>query len=187
MTGGRLRAFHAVMRFKNILVATDLTTTSKGAVRDAAALAERLGATLHLLHVVTPVPRAVWSRYPRTPNPVADVDRFKAVARQRLAKLAMKCGGMARHIDVMTGSGDAADEIRDYARQHEMDLVVCGTHRRRGLERVITGSVAERVVRKAPCPVLVVGPGGQAGSRERLRESARGRMAKADAGAPPRT
>lgn len=147
------------MRFKNILVATDFTTTSKGAVRDAAALAERLGATLHLLHVVTHAPREVWSRYRRTADPVADVDPFAAVARQRLAKLAMRCGGMARHIDVTTGSDDAADEIRDYARQHEIDLVVCGTHRRRGLERVIAGSVAERVVREAPCPVLVVGLG----------------------------
>lgn len=147
------------MRFRNILVATDFTACSTSAVRHAAALAERLGATLHLLHVVViQPPHEVRSTSPRTVGLLADMDQFKAAARQRLAKLAMTCGGMARHVDVTAGSGSAADEIVEFARQHEIDLVVCGTHGRRGLERVIMGSVSDDVVRDAPCPVLVVGP-----------------------------
>ena len=55
-------------------------------------------------------------------------------------------------------TGAAFVEIIDYARSESMDLIIIGTHGRTGLEHILIGSVAERVIRKAPCPVLTVRP-----------------------------
>jgi hypothetical protein len=66
---------------------------------------------------------------------------------------------------VRAPAGDAANEIARYAREHGVDLIVIGTHGRTGMSRALLGSVAERVIRTAPCPVLVV-PASASGSRE---------------------
>jgi nucleotide-binding universal stress UspA family protein len=80
----------------------------------------------------------------------------EAEARLQLEKVAESTGLRTDHVVLATAWGDPADEILKYAREHAVDLVVCGTHGRRGVDRLIMGSVAERVLRLAPCPVLTV-------------------------------
>jgi nucleotide-binding universal stress UspA family protein len=60
---------------------------------------------------------------------------------------------------VATAVGDPQEQILEYARANGIDLIVCGTHARRGLERLVMGSVSERLVQFAPCPVLTVSSG----------------------------
>lgn len=119
---------------REILVATDFSISGAAAVEAAVAYARALGARLHLLHVDT-APGA------------RDVGAL-------LREAAARAGDVP--VTVATTGGDPAQEILRYARRHAIDLVVVGTHGRTGVTRVLLGSVAERVVRGAACPVLVV-------------------------------
>ena len=143
------------MTFTNLLVATDLTDASLPAVEEAATLAKRFDATLHLLHVVTEPLEETWTAFSPAADYLAEVHRYEAEAAQGLERLAARIGPQPMEIAVRTG--DPADAILQYAKDHDIDLVVCGTHGRRGIDRLIMGSVAERVVRLAPCSVLTVG------------------------------
>jgi nucleotide-binding universal stress UspA family protein len=126
-----------------VLVATDFSETSEAAVRTAHAYASAFGARLHVLHVSWPDERGLTMLF-------ADlVERL----------------GTAIPVEVASHHGDAADEIVRYARTHAIQLIVLGTHGRTGVSRVVMGSVAERVIRTAPCPVLTVPPAG-AGAEE---------------------
>jgi universal stress protein A len=118
-----------------ILFPTDLSEASDGAGRTAVALARQYEADLTMLYVVPPV---------TDPSPA---DRLGA----RAAELAP---GLAVKTEVL--SGIPARKIAEYARRHRIDLIVVGSHGRTGVSRALLGSVAEAVVRRSPCPVLVV-------------------------------
>jgi nucleotide-binding universal stress UspA family protein len=141
---------------KSILVATDFGEASTAAVEQGRALAVAFNASLHLLHVVTEPLHEAWAGYAPGADFLEAVDRFRAEARTRLERLIPHPERMARHIVVATAWGDPSDEVLKYVRNHRIDLIVCGTHGRRGWEHVMMGSVAERIVRLAPCPVLTV-------------------------------
>ncbi len=79
------------------------------------------------------------------------VDCLQTDARHRLENMVSD-----RRAIVATAWGDAADEILKYAKTHRVDLIVCGTHGRRGWDHLVMGSIAERIVRLAACPVLTV-------------------------------
>jgi universal stress protein A len=137
-----------MITLKNILVATDFGPAADDALMHGRGLAHRFGASLHLLH-------AAENLFLRaTP---ADPLALRAGLAQRLgdrltsADRASLCARTALEV-----SDDPADAIVAYARENAIDLIVMGTHGRHGLERVLIGSVAERVVRTAPCPVLTV-------------------------------
>jgi nucleotide-binding universal stress UspA family protein len=121
------------MTARHILVATDLSDNAAAALAVGVTTARALGARLHLLHVFTSV----------------DDD-----ATRLLADAAAKAGSEVSV--VATSAGDPAREILRYAARQAIDLIVIGTHGRTGVTRVLLGSVAERVVRGAHCPVLVV-------------------------------
>ncbi len=133
----------------------DFSETSRAALEEAAELARRFEAGLTLLHVFEP--------------PVASADlmvgppeMFEQTAKDLERKLelwkteAERRGAKAVRALVVTGA--AATETVRFARDGGYDLVVMGTHGRRGLRHLVLGSVAERVVREAPCAVLVVRP-----------------------------
>jgi nucleotide-binding universal stress UspA family protein len=124
------------MSIRAVMVATDFSPASDGAIRMAREIAGQSGACIHLVHVVPPVP---------APDLAAEL----------LSGLAGRLGPEDR---VRTGllSGRPAREITRYAREAGIDLIVVGTHGRTGVTRVILGSVAEAVVRLASCPVLTV-------------------------------
>ncbi len=129
-----------------LLVPVDFSPAGAEALAYARALATRAGAELELLHVVDaaavdgvlgPADPAVWSG-------------ALQAARRRV-------DGLRRPDELATVlEGRPADVIADHALARRSDLIVVGSHGRSGLERLLIGSVAEQVVRTAPCPVLVV-------------------------------
>jgi nucleotide-binding universal stress UspA family protein len=139
------------MRLKHILVPTDFSEGSDRAGAVAAELASRFGAKITLLHA-WPVP---------TPMPVAGVMSWPAdrIVGPATAALAREQAALTdRHVEteVMLLAGDAVDRIVEAAKEHDVDLVVMATHGRRGLPRFLLGSVAEKIVRSSPVPVLTV-------------------------------
>jgi universal stress protein A len=135
--------------FRSILVPVDFDDSSKAALDLAKQLAAAGDATLHLLHVI-----AIVLAPGEAPSIVATrVDEVKAA----LEKIAGDQLGGVRH-QVHTRSGDTARGIVETAGDLHTDLIVMPTHGRRGLPHFFLGSVAERVVREAPCPVLTVRP-----------------------------
>ena len=141
-------------QFKTILVATDFSHTSEHALEYAQALARSLGGTLHLLHVVPdPVLASAWSEayaYDLT----ALGERLRREAAQQLAERAQSIRDVAVTTEAIIGS--PATLISVTAAERAADLIVMGTHGRSGLSHLFLGSVAERVVRTAPCPVLTM-------------------------------
>jgi nucleotide-binding universal stress UspA family protein len=133
---------------KRVLVATDFSAPSDAALTYGRALAQTFGASLHLLHVsenqfLRPVaadPATLTSAHLRWLD-----DRLTATDRDRLRARA-----------VVQISDSPAKAIVDYARTEAIDLIVLGTHGRSAMSQILVGSVAERVVRTAPCPVLTV-------------------------------
>lgn len=140
------------MRIRTILVATDFSESARAALECGQLFAGAFGASLHVLHVVTQLVHEPWSGYVPAASLLAEVDRLQHDAHQRLAELVPGDSGAV----LATAWGDATDETLDYARRHDVDVIVCGTHGRCGWDRVVMGSVAERIVRFAPCPVLTV-------------------------------
>lgn len=143
-----------MIRLKTILVPTDFSECSEAAVRYGAALAEAFGATLHLLSVIHDPYSRPWAAEGFA-APIADLlADWEADARRRLAE-AVPAGIKSRTI-LATETGSPHLEIVRYAGRHEIDLIVLGTHGRGPLGHLLLGSVAERVVRSAPCPVMTV-------------------------------
>lgn len=141
--------------FKNLLVTTDFSEASRGAFDEARALAAALGAHLHLLNVAEPL-HEPWAGYTPGAKFTEMTDRLQVEAHDRLECLVPQDELASGRVVIATAWGEPAAEILKYARDHDIDLIVCGTHGRRGLDHFMMGSVAERIVRLAPCPVLTV-------------------------------
>jgi universal stress protein A len=141
----------------NILVATDFQPASDNALRYGRALAGRFGARLHVLHVTTDVYLAAASAYGYPGVPVALQQDIEAAARKQTeALLTDEERRNQQAVATTVTAGSPAAAIVDYAARHNIDLLVLGTHGRGALSHLLMGSVAERVVRMAPCPVLTV-------------------------------
>lgn len=133
---------------KNILVATDFGPAADAALGYARALAKVFGARLHLLHVAE-------NDFLR-PSVSDPHDRHAAAARCLDECLTAEDRSELAADAVLRISDNPADEITDYAKDASIGLIVMGTHGRTGVSHLLMGSVAERVVRLAPCPVLTV-------------------------------
>jgi len=138
-----------------ILVPTDFSATSDVALDYAVTVAKRFGASLHLLHVVDDpfVGGAFGSEMYITSVPAMRVHLVDEAA-SRLSHLLPQCRRVAARTEVRVGR--PADVIREVAEEHGFDLIVMGTHGRTGMAHLLLGSVAEKIVREAPCPVLTV-------------------------------
>jgi nucleotide-binding universal stress UspA family protein len=144
---------------KNILVPTDFSDNNRSAVQYGCDLARRFHAELHLLHIVAPSGGLV--PLPDLPDDVAlDLQTSSPVARAELRLQQLPDRGQQQGLTVHrhTELGTPSVEIIRYAREREIDLIVIGTHGYTGWEHLLLGSVAERVVQRAPCPVLTVRP-----------------------------
>jgi nucleotide-binding universal stress UspA family protein len=143
--------------WKSICCPIDFSDASRAAMEVAVDLARRFGATLTLLHAY-PVPGYTFPdgsvvASPRMLQELAD-QAAKHVADWK--REAEELGAPTVHGETLVG--DPAGEIVSYARERGVDLLVLGTHGRTGLEHALMGSIAERVVRRARCPVLTVHP-----------------------------
>lgn len=145
---------------RRILFPTDFSEPAKQAGQYAMELAEKFGAELHLLHILPevtlPLPDSATSW---TLPDIALKSRLEAAEKQLLQGLNTEWSGESQTVRTAT-VGVAVNEIVKYAKEHEIDLIVVGTHGHTGLSHLLLGSVAEKVVRLASCPVLTVHPKG---------------------------
>ena len=133
--------------FARILVPTDFSAPAEAALACGRELAHRFGAALHLIHVAeNPFLRAVAG------DPRSLEDAPVRWLQERLTEADRRRGAVA----IVEQSDEPAKEILRYAHSAHIDLIIMGTHGRTGLARVVLGSVAEAVVRTAPCPVLTM-------------------------------
>jgi nucleotide-binding universal stress UspA family protein len=142
-------------RFHTILAAVDFSQTSDDAIAAACDLCRTNNAQLHVVHVVPEV------QIPYAIEPVViDITAFLRqsieAARQQLAALVSRHPIDQARLTTAILEGAAAREIVRYADEHGIDLIVLGAHGHGFLDRLLIGSVAERVVRHAPCAVLLV-------------------------------
>jgi nucleotide-binding universal stress UspA family protein len=132
------------LNISRILLATDFSAASELALKYAVTLAERCGASLHLLHVMEePLVSGTW-------DPQIDSKRV------HLENLLSREERIRCSVTGEVRVGRAAATICDVAAERGSDVIVIGTHGRTGLPQVLVGSVAETVLRKAPCPVFAV-------------------------------
>ena len=142
--------------FRRIVCASDFSIASAPAMRRAVQLAVQNECELTVVHVVAleePMTADVYIA-PAMFESVRDAARVKA--RKRLQRLQEGCEKAGARCAVALLEGRAYEEIVNFARARKADLVVLGTHGRSGISKLLAGSVAERVVRFAPCPVLTV-------------------------------
>ncbi len=143
-----------MIKVKTILVPTDFSDCSDAAIRYGYALAERFGATIHLLNVVQDPYGMPWAA-DAFAAPIGNMlTDWEAQAKRRLVDTVPAASPAPSVLKTLVGSPYSA--IVSYAEQHHVDLIVLGTHGRGPLGHMLLGSVAERVVRTAPCPVLTV-------------------------------
>jgi universal stress protein A len=149
-----------VIALKEILVATDFGEASEAALSYGRELARAFGARLHLVHVVEDISGRL-SGLPNAPEAYIDFGRWQRdavdAADAELQKLLSdedrrKLGASAVAVLART----AAPALLEYARDHGINLIIAGTHGRGVLAHLVMGSVAEKLVRLATCPVLVV-------------------------------
>jgi nucleotide-binding universal stress UspA family protein len=160
----RVQGWWAMAKLANTLIAIDFSACSDAALDYARTLSEAYGGSLHLLHVVDQPLKEQWACYSPGAAFLDIVEKQEHEARDRMRRLMLADERTKRHAMLSAVWGDPTTEILKYARDHEIDLIVCGTHGRAGVDRFVLGSVAEQVVRKAPCPVLTVhAPGFAAG------------------------
>jgi nucleotide-binding universal stress UspA family protein len=147
------------IEIKRILLPTDFSAHSAAATRYACELATRFDAELHLLHAleVHPASTPTFGIGLALPQYVHE---SKAAAEKALTSILDPQWAAGRKVVHALIEKSPKVEIVRYARTHEIDLIVLATHGRSGLAHVLIGSVAESVVRTAPCPVLTVRPEG---------------------------
>jgi nucleotide-binding universal stress UspA family protein len=140
-----------MLNIRAILAAADFSACSEDAFRLACALARDYGARLIVLHVATPPPLVTPGELQRA---LQRPDGYAAELEGRLRTV--YAADSPAEVEYRVQDGDPAVEILGVAREARCDLIVMGTHGRTGLGRLLMGSVAEKVVRKAVCPVLTV-------------------------------
>ena len=143
-------------RFGHILVPVDFNPASDAALTCARDVAERFGARLTLLHVVTD-PGATGYVTPEmyVPPSLDTQETLVRNGREALERLAATLEGRVP-LTTEVRIGDVVNEIKDFVRTEQVDLLVMGTHGRRGLAHLFLGSVAEQMLRTAQCPVLTM-------------------------------
>jgi nucleotide-binding universal stress UspA family protein len=145
------------LKLKNVLHATDFSATSELALSYAAAICRRFGSTLHVAHVLSDTNLLLMTGGVDYVNVGTVYEDAHAEAQEKIQKITTRLGRIpsrsyVRHGQVWTNlSGIVTD--------NGIDLIVVGTHGRTGFGKLLLGSVAEDILRHAPCPVLTVGPG----------------------------
>ena len=144
-----------MITLKKILVPADFSEPSESALKYARAFAEQFGSAIHLLHVMEdPFLYAPTSEGYLVPPHM--LEEMSAAATERLNSLVSPADREKFQVKLALKHGSPFVEIVRYAREQDIDLIVMGTHGRGPIAHMLLGSVAEKVVRKAPCPVLTV-------------------------------
>jgi nucleotide-binding universal stress UspA family protein len=143
--------------FRRILFPVDLSESSDKIVPYVQAVAERFGSRIHILFAAR-----VFDHFTSIYVPHPSINKFEKElidgAEKRLYEFVDEHFKEFPHNKTAVVAGDPSEEILNYIKAHEIDLVIMGTHGRKGMDKIIFGSVAERVVKSAPVPVMVVNP-----------------------------
>lgn len=149
-----------MFKIKNILLPTDLSTTSLSAADYAIELANQYKAKIHLLHVLEKTPPILVIRSLDISQEKI-IKSFEEEGRKSLenaVKKIKKGTNTEVEIEPVLRKGNDYEEIVKYSKEKKVDLIVIATHGRTGLLHTLLGSVAEKVIRYAKCPVLVITP-----------------------------
>lgn len=139
---------------KKILLPTDFSEGARNALPYAVELAKQYNASLYLIHVIYDINQASGLHVPHV-NLDQLYSEIESVAKKELERFGLEeLRGMNVQREVIRGV--PYEEIVKYAEKNQIDLIVIGTHGRKGLEKVFFGSTAEQVLRRAPCAVLTV-------------------------------
>jgi nucleotide-binding universal stress UspA family protein len=144
--------------FKKILCPVDFFPASDAAANYAAGLAANCGAGIHLLHVVTPV---VTGGYEYSLDTREIMTSLRKKAEEELSALARKCRETGINTEHEVCVGDVYDEIKMAIEDLKPEVVVMGTHGRRGVERWFMGSTTEKVMRHSPVPLITINAAGE--------------------------
>ena len=139
-----------MLPLKRILYPTDFSTASYEALKVANELAVHHSAELYIVHAISPL---VAASSPAGISPIAEMEKAAQTSLQEIIKERIP---KELHIRQIITIGGAADEIIRIAEQERVDLIVIGTHGQTGWRHAVFGSVAEKVVRLASCPVLSI-------------------------------
>lgn len=143
--------------YKRILVPVDGSRTATAGLREAIRLVSGTrGATIRLVHVMNPLPTMQGMEATITQQVLDNLESFGRQVLKKAAALVESRGARAQTVFLERFQGGAANAIVAEAKKCKADVIVMGTHGRRGLTRVVMGSDAETVVRMAPVPVLLV-------------------------------
>jgi nucleotide-binding universal stress UspA family protein len=146
------------MHNASLLVAVDIAGCAEEVVTEAVSLATKLGASVHLLHVTT-LPSGIepTAVLPTRDGPITALDLLTQEAQERLGTLARMVWTEGLDVATIVRRGsDPAAIVLATAKEVDAGIIVVGTHGRTGMTRMLMGSVAERIVRHAPVPVLVI-------------------------------
>jgi nucleotide-binding universal stress UspA family protein len=144
-----------VIRLKKVLVPTDFSDSARHAFSYGVSFAREYKAELVLLHVVENL--TVGYASDLFPVPMAEVfQEISGYAKTELAKLAAEAKQKGVACSELVAQGKPSAEIIRYAAENQVDMIVLGTHGKGMLDQALFGSTTERVVRRAPCPVLTV-------------------------------
>lgn len=139
------------MEIKNILFPTDFSEESSHALQYAVDMAKRYGARLYFLHVVHTIYDTSWY----VPTSIDEIyNDLEKSAQKELERYVKDLRGLNTERKVLTGV--PYEVIVKFASDNKIDLIVIGSHGRKGIDRILFGSTAAQVVRYAPCPVLTV-------------------------------
>jgi len=141
---------------KNVLFATDFSSTSEAALPYATAICRRFGSTLHVAHVLSDASLLLMTGGVDYVSMGTLYEDAQNEALEKLGQMAAAYGEITHRNYVR--HGQVWKNLAAIVQEHEVDLIVVGTHGRTGLGKLLLGSVAEDILRHAPCPVLTVGP-----------------------------
>jgi nucleotide-binding universal stress UspA family protein len=145
-----------MISLKKILVPTDFSGPSAIALKYARALAQAFQGALEVVHVIEDPVAHAWAAEVYVASLPGLYEELEREVRGRLQQLVTSLEQEGVTVRGTLMKGNAFIEIIRFAREQEVDLIVMGTHGRSGVAQMLMGSVAEKVVRKAPCPVLTV-------------------------------
>jgi len=153
---GTVTTRFSALSVRNVLFATDFSATSEAALPYAAAICRRFGATLHNVHVLSDAGVLMMTGGVDYVSLGTLYDDAQNEAKERLAEIAGRLEGIPHREYVR--HGEVWKNLALIVEQNDIDLIVVGTHGRGGFGKLLLGSVAEDILRHAPCPVLTVGP-----------------------------
>ena len=145
-----------MIRIQRVLAPTDFSDRADVAVKYAVELAAKFDAELILLNIIPDTALVLPDAVMPTPLPIGDLGQLTDAAKAGLANLVKSLGLEGRRVRQEVRVGPPAAEIIAAATDLKADVVCVGTHGRTGLAHMLLGSVAERIVRESPCPVLTV-------------------------------